>query len=125
MSSVGQSTFQMCGKAVARHDVEADAGQQYDAPRPSFGVPRGEGLEHVNFAGDVEVVDATTKTNVCHRFRRCREWPGDAKHDRNVLDPCINSAWIAKIEGAKGQPERFGDSLDFFEIAPSQDRARA
>ena len=45
MSSVGQSAFQMCGKAVARHDVEADAGQQDNAARPSFGIPRGEGLE--------------------------------------------------------------------------------
>jgi hypothetical protein len=70
-------------------------------------------------------VDAITKTGICHRFRRCREWPGDAKHDRNVLDRRINSAWIAKIECAKGKPERFGDCLDLVEIAPSQDRARA
>jgi hypothetical protein len=125
MSSVGQSAFQMCGKAVARHDVEADAWQQYDAPRASFGVPRGEGLEHVNFAGDVEVVDAITKTGICHRFRRCREWPGDAKHDRNVLDRRINSAWIAKIECAKGKPERPCDRVDFCQIASRQDRACA
>jgi hypothetical protein len=115
----------MCGKAVARHDVEADAWQQYNAPRPSFGVPRGKSLEDVNFAGDVEVVDAIPKAGVCHRFRRCREWPGDAEHDRNVLNARMNSAWIAEIERAKGKPERFGECLDLFEIAPSQDQARA
>jgi hypothetical protein len=68
MSSVGQSAFQMCGKAVARHDVEADTGQECDTLRLRFGVPRGQSLENVNFAGDVEVVDAITKTGVCHRF---------------------------------------------------------
>jgi hypothetical protein len=56
----------MCGKAVARHDVEADAGQEYNAARPSFVVPRGQGLENVNFAGNVEVLNAITKTGVCH-----------------------------------------------------------
>jgi hypothetical protein len=125
MSGVGQPALQICGKAVARHDVKADAWQQYNAPRPSFGVLGGESLEDVNFAGDVEVVDATAKAGVCHRFRRRREWPRDAKHDRNIVDPRINSAWIAKIECATGKPERFGDCLDLFEIAPSQDRARA
>ena len=62
MSSVGQSAFQMCGKAVARHDIEADAGQECDALRLRFGVPRGESLEDVNFAGDVEVVNAIAET---------------------------------------------------------------
>jgi hypothetical protein len=56
----------MCGKAVARHDVKADAWHQHNAARPSFGVPHGEGLEDVNFASDVEVVDAITKTGVRH-----------------------------------------------------------
>ena len=104
----------MRGEAVARHDVEPDAGQERYVLRLRFSVPSGEGLEHIDFAGDVEVVDAIAEAGVSHRFRRRRERARDAKHDRDVLDLRINSVWIAKIERARHKPERFGDSLNLF-----------
>ena len=119
---VRQPAFQMGGKAVARHDVEAYAGQERNALRLGFGVPRGEGFEHVDFTGDVEVVDAIAKAGVRHRFRRRRERTGDAEHRRNVLDGGVDPAGIAKIKCACGEAERFGNGSDISGIASGQDR---
>ena len=42
-------------------------GQGYRAEEfDGFGVPRGESLKHVNFPGDVEVVNTITETGVRH-----------------------------------------------------------
>ena len=90
----------MRGEAVARHDVEPHAGQERHALRLGFGVPRGEGLEDVDLAGDVEIVDAIAEADVRHRFRRRRERTGDGKPDGHVLDRRIDWVWIAKIEPA-------------------------
>ena len=116
----------MRSQTVARHDVEADPGQERHALRLRFGVPRGEGFEDVDFAGDVEIVDAIAKAGVRHRFRRRRERPGDAEHRGNVLDRRINcSSWIAKMKRASRKPERFGDGFDLFEISSGEDRTCA
>jgi len=109
----------MRAETVARHDVETDAGQEL---RLRFGVASSEGFEDLDLANNVEVVDAVTKTGVRHWFRRRREWAGEAKHGRNVLDRRVNSLWIAKIERARGKPERFSDCLGLPEIASGQNR---
>ena len=53
-------------EAVAWYNVEADSGQQHYASRLGFGVSRGESLKHVNFPGDVEVVNTVTETGIRH-----------------------------------------------------------
>ena len=111
VTGVRQSALQMRGEAVARHDVEADAGQERHASRLGFGVPRGEGLEDVDFPGDVEVVDAIAETGVGHRSRRRRKRTGDAEHDRNVLSAGVNAGRVGKIERPGGEPERLSDAL--------------
>jgi hypothetical protein len=115
----------MSSETVARHDVEANAGQERHALRLGFGVPRGKGFEDVDFAGDVEVVDAIAKAGVRYRFRRRRERTGDAEHRGNVLDRRINSLWIVKVKRASGKPERFGDGFDLIEISSGEDRTCA
>ena len=54
----------MRSETVARQDVEADPGQQHHTTRLGFVVPRGEGLEDFNFAGDVEVVNSMAETGI-------------------------------------------------------------
>jgi hypothetical protein len=66
-------------KAIARHDVEAKAGQKRYPSRLGFGIPHGQDLEDVNFPGDVEVVNTIAKTRVRHRPRRRGERTGDAE----------------------------------------------
>src|SRR6516225_7045199 len=61
---IRQSALQVPCKAVGWHDVKADSGWQHNAACRSLGVPRGEGLEDVNFAGDVEVVNAIAETGI-------------------------------------------------------------
>ena len=122
---VRQSVLQMRCKAVAWRHVKADSGQQHNASCHSLGVPRGEGLEDVNFAGDVEIVNAIAETGIRHWPRRCRKRTGDAEHHGNVLDCGIKAGGVAKIKRPCFKAERPRDRIDFCEIAPGQDGARA
>ena len=125
VSGVGQAALQVRRQAVARHDIEADARQQRDASRLGFGVPCGEGLEDLDFPGDVEVVNAIAETGVRHGSRGRRKRTGDAEHDGDVLQSRVNAGRVGKIERPGGEPERLGHAFDLLEIASSQDRARA
>ena len=83
----------------------------------AFGVPRGEGLEDVNFAGDVEVVNAVAETGVHYRARRRRKRTGAHEHRRNILERSINPGRVAKIKRPSFKVERLCDRIDFTEIA--------
>ena len=125
VSGVRQAALQMRGKAVARDDIEADAGQQHHASRLGFGVARGEGLEDVDFPGDVEVMRAIAQTGVRHRSRGRRKRPGGAEHDGDILESRVNAGRVGKIERPGGEAERPGHAFDLLETASGQDRARA
>ena len=112
-------------KVVARHDVEADAGQEHDSSRLGVGVARREGLENLNFSCDVEVVNAIAETGVRHRPRRRRERSGDIEHHRGAFDRRIKAGGVAKVESLCGEAKRFADRFDSVEVAPGQNRARA
>ena len=58
MGRVGKPALQMRGEAIARNDVEADAGQERHAGPLRLGVAGEQRLEHVDLAGDVEVMRA-------------------------------------------------------------------
>jgi len=100
-------------EAVARHHVEADAGQEHDLSRFRFGVPRGEGLENINFAGDVEVVNTVAETGIRYRARRRRKRTGDIEHHRNAFDRSIHPSAIAEIKRSRVEAERPCDRIDF------------
>ena len=70
MGRVGKPALEMRGEAIARNDVEADAGHQRHAGALRLGVAREERLEHVDLAGDVEIMRAARETGVGHRPRR-------------------------------------------------------
>ena len=55
-------------------------GSKRDAGLARFLVPRAPGLEHLDLAGDVEVVDARAQAAVRHRRRRARERARAVQH---------------------------------------------
>jgi hypothetical protein len=97
---VGQARLQVRGQAVRRHDVEADAGEEEDAGRPRLRVAGGEGLEHRDLAGDVEVMSARAQAAVHHRTVRVRERARAVEHDRHVLERAVDRIRVVEVEGA-------------------------
>jgi hypothetical protein len=100
-------------KAITRHDVEANAGQKRYPSRLGFGIPRGQGLEDLNFPGDVEVVNTIAETRVRYRPRRRGERTGDAEQHRNVLDRRINMGRVAQIKRPCRETKRLRERFDF------------
>ncbi len=72
LGGAGQPRRDVRGQAVAGHHVEAGTRQQHDAGRPRLRIQARQGLEDVDLAGDVAVVDARREAGPHHRSRR---WP--------------------------------------------------
>ena len=111
MGRVGKPALQMRGEAIARDDVEADAGQKRHAGPPRLGVAREQRLEYVDLPGDVEVVRARLETGVGHRPRRGGERPGGVEDDGHAFQRGGEPGPIGETEGPPGQAERFRDGL--------------
>jgi hypothetical protein len=121
----GNRRFRCGRKAIARHDIEADVGQESHPSRLGFGVTRRQRLEDLNFPGDVEVVNAIAETRISNRPRRGAERARGAKQHRNVLDCSINAGGLAKIKRAGRETKGICDGFDFVEIPSCQDGACA
>ena len=63
----GQPASEVGGQAVAGDNVITDPRHEHDPTAPCLGVAPGEALDHVDLAGDVEVVDTRTQARVDDR----------------------------------------------------------
>ena len=107
----------MRGEAVARHDVEANSGQQHHALPLGLGIAQRHRLKDVNFPRDVEIVNSVADTRSRHWPRRRGKRAGDTEYDRNVPERRIKDRGGAEIERASDQPKRFGDRFHLFDIS--------
>ena len=124
MGRVGKPALEMRGEAIARNDVEAHAGHQRHAGAFRLGVAREKRLEHVDLAGDVEIMRAARETPVGHRPRRGGERPGGVEDDRNTFQRGVEPRPILKIERPPVEVELFRDRLERFGVSARQDDAR-
>ena len=95
-------------ETVARYDVEPDARHDHDARLGGLRTARGQRLEHIDLAGDVEIVRARLEAGVVHREGRAREWSRAVEDDRYVLECGDESGRVVQPEGPSLQAARGG-----------------
>jgi len=105
MRRARKPALEVRGEAVRRDDVEADAREQHHARGARFRIARGELLEDVDLAGDVEVVDPGAQARVGHRPERADERAGTVEDDRHALQAVVDRTGIVKSEGPMIEPE--------------------
>ena len=95
-------------EAVARYDVEPDARHDHDARPGGLRTARGQRLEHVDLAGDVEIVRARPEAGVVHGEGGAREGSRAVKNHGYVLEGGDESGRIVQPDGPGLQPGRGG-----------------
>ncbi len=117
MGRVREPALQMRGEAIARNHVEADARQERHSGSLRLGVPRGERLEHVDLAGDVEIVRAFPQARVGYCARRGGERAGGAEDDSDVFQRGVDLGAIGEAERPPRQVKLPRDRFQFFGVS--------
>ena len=120
MGGVGKPALEMRGEAIARNHVEADAGHERHAGALRLGVAREKRLEHVDLAGDVEIMRALPNTRVGHRPRRGGKRAGGVEDDRNTFQRGVEPRAIGEIERPPGQVELSRDGFERLGFRPAR-----
>ena len=122
---VGQFLLDARRDAVGRHDVETGGRAQHDACLPRRGIARMHGFEHVDFAGDVEVVAALAQACLDHRRRGGRERTRAVQRHGGALQRAIECAGIVERRDAIVTTQFPGEGGDGRFVASGQHRAES
>src|SRR5687768_10475796 len=100
MRGVREARLRVRSEAVARHDVEAGAGEDHDPGASRLVVARGALLEHVYLSGDIEVVRAIAEAPLDHRPRGMRERTRAVEDGIDPAQALVDGARVVEREHA-------------------------
>jgi hypothetical protein len=109
-------------RVSARHGSTATLAfreQHYACPL-RLGVPCGERLEHVNFAGDVEIVDAVPDAGVCHRSGGRRKRTAAHRTAKTSFTPASSLARSSRSKARQGSPKGLATPLTLSALRPAR-----
>ena len=112
MRRVGQCLDEARRHAVGGNHVEADARTHDDAGRARGVALRLGGQEHVDLAGDVDVMGAGGEARVLHRRERRCERSGAIRDDGDAVERAPGGGRIVEPERAGRQAELRGQRRD-------------
>jgi hypothetical protein len=113
------------GDAIGGHHIEARGRAQHHAGPAGLFVLRMDGFEHVDFAGDVEVVAALAQARGHHRRGGRGKRPGTVQRDGGAVQRTIERGGVVQRSNPGFTAEIGGQRLDGSLVTPRQDRAQS
>ena len=125
MGRIRQRGLEPRGDAVGRDHVEPHAGADHDARLARAVVQGARGLEHADFAGDVEVVGLRREAGLQHRRRGGGERPGAMQDEPHAFEPAFHGSGVVEREHAVVEPQFLRERREPSALRPARDRAQA